>query len=239
MQKRDFETPHLSYLFGEWRDGGWWSYELAAFLVKEPVGLFALLCLAAWAAAAGRGRPRFGPAFWLPPLAVTAAVSTQTNMSHHPRYLLPAYGFAFVLAGGAVRFGRTPARRAAVAAAFIAAVAEPLAVMPWPHAFVNAAAGGPRNGWRLLDNSGMDWGQGDAAAAEWARANGLELDGTARFRPHNSPLLGLPDRRTPSRPRPGAWAVGSSPLSTAEYAAWRELEPAAVVGGNVRVFMVE
>ena len=239
VQKRDFETPHRSYLFGEWREGGWWYYELAAAAVKEPLGLFALLGLAFWAAAAGRDRPRLGPAFWLPPLAVTAAVSAQTHMSHHPRYLLPAYGFAVAFAGGAVRFGRTPARRAVLAAVCLAAAIEPLAVMPWPHAFANAAAGGPADGWRLLDNSGMDWGQGDAAAAAWARAHGLRLDGAARFRADNSALLGLPPDRPPSRPRPGTWAIGASPLATDEYARWRDLEPAAVVGGNARVYIVE
>ena len=187
----------------------------------------------------GRGRPRLGPAFWLPPLAVTAAVSAQTHMSHHPRYLLPAYGFAVAFAGGAVRFGRTPARRAVLAAVCLAAAIEPLAVMPWPHAFANAAAGGPADGWRLLDNSGMDWGQGDAAAAAWARAHGLRLDGAARFRADNSALLGLPPDRPPSRPRPGTWAIGASPLATDEYARWRDLAPAAVVGGNARVYVVE
>ena len=223
VQRRDFEVPHRSYLFGEWRAGGWPHYYLAAFAVKEPLGLFALLALAtaAWRTGAGATRARDGAVLLAPPLAVLALVSSQTNMSHHPRYLLPAYGFLFVWCGRAVRlataggpgaFGARARRRWAVAvgAAALAYAAEGVRGLPYPHAFVNAAAGGPANGWRLLHNSGIDWGQGDAALAEWQRGRpDRPLDGVALFGRARPVVYGLPAAEPPPKPRPGVWAISA------------------------------
>ena len=251
VQRRDFETPRRSYLFGEWKEGGWWYYELAAVAVKEPVGWFVLAALAVWS----RMRdPRPGPppdavpaiVLWLPPLVVCGLVSAQTNMSHHPRYLLPAYGFAFVAAGGAVRawsgaaslgtFGRRTVRATFVAA--VLGLLAPLATMPWPHAYFNLPAGGPANGWRRLHNSGLDWGQGLGGLAAWANAEGASFDGVALYRPPPAEVYGLPDAEPPEIPAPGLWALSAGRLAEPEFARWRPLRPDVVVGGNVYVYRI-
>ena len=251
VQRRDFETPRRSYLFGEWQHGGWWYYELAAAAVKEPVGLFALAALAAWVRLRGApAAPRPGgppaAALWLPPLAVCGLVLAQTNMSHHPRYLLPAYGFAFVGVGGAAGAwaavgSRGPVGRRAVRAALAAAVVgllAPLAAMPWPHAYFNLPAGGPANGWRHLHNSGSDWGQGLGGLAAWAEAGGETLDGVALYRPPPAEVYGLPAAEPPPSPAPGLWAVSASRLAEPEFDPWRPLRPEVVVGGNVYVYRI-
>ena len=252
VQRRDFERSWESYLFGEWRTGGWWYYELAAAAVKEPVGLLVLGGLALWAAGGPRRAPggdrvvaARSPALWQPPLAVLVAVSLQTSMSQHPRYLIPAYGFVFVGIAGAVRLWTAPgggrlARRTVLAISAVAAAAEPSAALPWPHAFINAAAGGPANSWRLLHNSGVDWGQADAAIGDWRRAApDRVLDGAAIYGRTPRALLGLPDAETPHVPAPGVWAISAGRLAEPKYAAWRTLEPVATVGGNANIYRVE
>jgi hypothetical protein len=47
LQKSDFENKMSSYLRGEWRMGGWWYYYLYALAIKEPLGTWVLVFLAA------------------------------------------------------------------------------------------------------------------------------------------------------------------------------------------------
>jgi len=47
LQKWDFERKMWSYLRGEWRLGGWWYYYLYALAIKEPLGTWVLVVLAA------------------------------------------------------------------------------------------------------------------------------------------------------------------------------------------------
>jgi len=47
LQKSDFENKMWSYLRGEWRLGGWWYYYLYALAIKEPLGTWVLVFLAA------------------------------------------------------------------------------------------------------------------------------------------------------------------------------------------------
>ncbi len=58
LQKRDFENRMWSYLHGEWRLGGWWYYYLYALAIKEPLGTWLLVALAAGATVAEAWRNR-------------------------------------------------------------------------------------------------------------------------------------------------------------------------------------
>jgi len=64
LQKSDFENKMWSYLRGEWRLGGWWYYYLYALAIKEPLGTWVLMFLAAgvslWPGGSTRG-PHPGP----------------------------------------------------------------------------------------------------------------------------------------------------------------------------------
>ncbi len=113
-QKRDFEDyGHPSYLRGEWSDHGWWYYYLYGCLVKVPHGTQLLFVLAvaltmyqAILKASGRRQPaEFSQYFWrdelillAPAVTLFVLVSSQTEFSHHFRYVLPSLGlFLFFL----------------------------------------------------------------------------------------------------------------------------------------------
>ena len=251
VQRRDFERPHRSFLFGRWRRGGWPHYYLAAFAVKEPLGLFAVMVLAL---AAFTRRPvtrlRDEAAVLIPPLAVLALVSSQTAMSHHPRYLLPAYGFLFVWCGQAVRLTTAGGKRAfgervrrvwagVLGVSVVGYGVAGVWCVPYPHAFFNAAAGGSRAGHRHLDGSGLDWGQGARALAEWRRAHpDRPLDGVELVGRLDPALYGLPTAGVPVRPRAGRWAIAAGELTEPRFTRWQALEPTALVGGNLRIYEV-
>jgi hypothetical protein len=121
IQRRDFESfPRPSYLRGEWRERGWWYYYLYALAVKAPVGTLLLcatatlvsLCRSCFAGRSGSESPLHGGStaehegtdgrdclvLMVPPLLIFAMVSSQTAFSHHLRYVLPCFPFAFIWA---------------------------------------------------------------------------------------------------------------------------------------------
>jgi hypothetical protein len=75
--------------------------------------------------------------------------------------------------GGARRLARAPGSVARGALALWYAGGT-LSQHPYYLAYFNELDGGPRNGWRLLVDSNLDWGQDLKRLAEWARANHVE-----------------------------------------------------------------
>jgi hypothetical protein len=126
VQKRDFEHfRHDSFLRGEWKHGGWWYYYAYGLAVKVPHGtqLLVLWMVISMAAAYRRrgpacAAPQPGPAprdvvVLLTPAAVLfVLVSSQQEFNHHFRYVLPAFGFLFVLIGAVLsrHFAGEPSR---------------------------------------------------------------------------------------------------------------------------------
>jgi hypothetical protein len=99
-----------------------------------------------------------------------ASVTSQLNIGH--RHLLVLYPALYILAGAAAAVSPKsgPMRRGLVAALLVGFAIESIAVRPHYLAFFNALAGGPRNGFRHLVDSSLDWGQDLAGLARWLRA---------------------------------------------------------------------
>ncbi|MDQ3332015.1 MAG: hypothetical protein M3552_15395 [Planctomycetota bacterium] len=112
LQKQDFEDyGQPSYLRGEWRDHGWWYYYLYGCLVKVPHGTQLLFVLAVvltiYQASGGRQPPEnHRSASWCDELILLAPaiflfilISSQTEFSHHFRYVLPSLGLFLIFLG--------------------------------------------------------------------------------------------------------------------------------------------
>ncbi len=110
LQKRDLEHyGQPSYLRGEWSDHGWWYYYLYGCLVKVPHGtqlLFVLAIALTIYHASGRRQPAESStpaASWrdelillAPAITLFVLVSSQTEFSHHFRYVLPSLGLFLI-----------------------------------------------------------------------------------------------------------------------------------------------
>lgn len=144
------------------RHGGWWYYYLFAFLVKLPIPTMILLAigLAAAAKAAIRGSREV---LWLllPVIGIFAAFSSLTRVNIGIRYILPAFPFFFILAGRASFLwerGRVAGKLLLLLLMFWLA-AEIGFIYPHYHSYFNQFVGGPKNGYRFLVDSNLDWGQ--------------------------------------------------------------------------------
>ncbi len=168
-----------AFLAGEYSTTGWPQFFPLAFLWKStPAELagFALALLAAglrWRAL----RPwlrRLAPLLALGAVYGAAALTSHLNIGH--RHLLPLYPALFIVVGvAAARLAATTRARLGWAVLLAGAqAASCAAIHPYHLAYFNRAAGGPENGWRLLVDSSLDWGQDLARLRRWLDRNNAD-----------------------------------------------------------------
>jgi hypothetical protein len=152
---------HPAYAFGQYGASGWWWYFPAAWAVKTPIPLLI-------ASTAGvlfllkrlRTEPsRIGVLVLAPALVLAASIASPLNIG--VRHLLQITPF-LALAGGCAAAalwtrGRAPRAVTLLLLAWLAL--GTLRVHPNQIAYANEASGGPRNLWRKLADSNVDWGQ--------------------------------------------------------------------------------
>lgn len=137
-----------------------------------------------------------------------------------------------------------------------------LAIAPHPLAFFNALAGGPKNGWRTLVDSNIDWGQDLGNLATWLAENKpgetiyLSYFGEARPDYYGINFIGLdsfPPRLMRSeadpfisyQPTAGIYAISVTNLQGVKFEdrdqfAWfRDKEPLARIGYSIYVYEVK
>ncbi len=212
IQRNDFESPELSYLRGEWRDGGWWYYYLYALAVKVPLG-FWVLVLAALLLTLTRhpcsARWEDEATLWFPALAVLALVSSQTGFNAHLRYVLPVVPFVVVATAKLAYFFDVRRLKVCVGVSTLLGwgVVSSLIIHPHYLAYFNELAGGPENGHNHLVNSNIEWGQDVYYLKDWLakhpEAQPLGLVFYHVLEP--AQVVGLKYRLPPAGPHNGWW----------------------------------
>jgi Dolichyl-phosphate-mannose-protein mannosyltransferase len=193
-----------TYLFGRFSREGWWWFFPVAFAVKTPLGMLALLALAATRHGARRaaGVPPIGPF-----LGVAAAVYAYVacfvlQVPLGIRYVLPLYPLMHVFVGTRLAGLGASWRRAGALAAGAWLAAASLWVHPDYLAYFNEAAGGPAGGHRILLESNIDWGQDLTTLARWLQARGNPPVWLAYFGREDARRYGIR-----ARPLPGCAPV--------------------------------
>ncbi len=184
----------LSFLNGDFSINGFRTFFPYAFSVKETIPFFLMLVLAAAAFVAawrtiGKSKSHERAAYFWQRIYATSplwlilviyglfALISNLNIGH--RHLFPLYPPLFILAGAASAWfsRRTTWVGTAVALLLVWHVAELLSVWPNCLTYFNEFAGGPKNGYRHLVDSSLDWGQDLPGLEDWLRDHNLD-DGT-------------------------------------------------------------
>ena len=176
-----------TYLNGEIQNVGRVQFFPLAMLYKTPAAtLIAIVAAAAMAIAIGRLRPRPAPpdssaaprrldawshvCLWVAPLLYGASALT-TNLNLGLRHILPVYPFIFIGVGvvvaKVVARWRVPGVLASVMLALALFIESSLAYpnfIPFFNVFVG-------DGFKLLGDSNLDWGQDLKELAEWQKQN--------------------------------------------------------------------
>jgi MFS family permease len=179
------EGGRPAFLFGKYSTHGWPHYFLAAMLVKTPVPSLALIVTAV-VLLVRRRRLDFAEYCLIVPVVFFLAAASLSRLQLGIRYILQVYPFLFILVAGVVGTAvsemlaaRANLRRRAtvVAAGLVAALLVWYAVgalRAFPHylAYFNEIAGGPKNGYKVLLDSNLDWGQDLPELATFLKGQG-------------------------------------------------------------------
>lgn len=162
-QKVDFERGMRSYLRGQWSDRGWWYFYLYGLAIKVPLGTWVLVALATATSLSPRGPANRCDELCVlvPAIGIVALVSSQTGISIHFRYVIPAFGFLFVWSSKAAMVFRSAHRLLAAITAFALAWSIGSSLWYYPHSlsYFNELVGGPEHGHEHMLNSSIAWGQ--------------------------------------------------------------------------------
>lgn len=196
-----------AFLLGELSEDGFPQYFLVTFLVKTPVPLLLLTGLAL--ARLPRLRRPDALLLWLP-VVVYAAFTLTRGLQIGHRHLLPVYPFLFVAAGEALAGLWSWRRPIGLAAAFVLGAwyaGGTLRQHPHHLAYFNEIAGGPANGWRVLADSNLDWGQDLKRLAAWMRANAVSRAKLSYFGSADPSYYGIAADALPGYTAPHATRV--------------------------------
>jgi len=164
----------MAYLNGRVHSTGWWYYFPYAVLVKTtlPILLLGLGGALAWLAALTARRRCSAlrrrriievllPCLVLSAVYLATSMTSGLNLGH--RHVLPLYPTLFLLSAGWASCGATGGLRGAARASAVLLVALHvlIAARIHPHylTYFNELVDGPRDAWRHLSGSNLDWGQ--------------------------------------------------------------------------------
>lgn len=161
----DWGKTYPFYLNGEFSPAGWWYYFLFAFLIKTPIPALIAFGLALIM----HKKYKFSVndrLFIFIPLVVFFAVTSLRAGNIGIRYLLPVYPFLILYVGGLaevfkVKWGDLKAKLFFLLLIVMGLwyILSALIIYPDYLAYFNELVGGPKNGYKYLDDSNIEWGQ--------------------------------------------------------------------------------
>lgn len=248
-----------SFLLGQSSADGFLAYFPVAFLVKTPLPALLLILLASGLLLGDKATRQRGLMIWLPAgLYFLLALQSSLNIGY--RHLLPMLPFLYLLVGG---LGRRWANHWFVRSLFLAFLLATLSIHPHYLSYFNWLAGGPQNGYNVLLDSNIDWGQDLLRLRDWLAENEVEQVKLAWFGTADpayyaidyQPLPGLPRHFdlwwqeplpfNPTNPEPGLYAISVSNLwelprvaDKVVFAWFRDRQPTARIGYSIFIYRV-
>ncbi len=256
----------VNFLLGETSTEGWWYYFPVAYLVKTPLIIILATLLAAVLLIVNRGT-RKRAAYLIISGVTFFLIIMQSDLNIGYRHLIPLLPFLYLLIAGVSALWpsmeRTPARitKAAVLISILSVMLIALLMHPNYLSYFNAAAGGPKNGHRVLVDSNIDWGQDLLRLKDWIDANEVDDLKLAWFGSADPQYYGIIYQPLPGLPRhfnlwwdppfdpddldPGTYAISVSnlwelPLKDKYLFSWfRDREPDHRIGNSINIYVVD
>lgn len=259
-QRADFEHGLPSFLFGKWRDGGWWYYYLYALAIKLPLGFLLMIALSCFVSVFVSGfsaSARDELVLLAPAIAIFVLLCWQSGISVHSRYAIPILPFVFVWSSKVARAFQLGHRRLAKTAilALTWMVCSSIWVFPHSIAYFNELVGGPANGHEYLLESNIDWGQDLRYLKSWIDSNPnakpLSVDCFGSF---DRRILGIGNKLPPNGhsledansdidevgPIPGWYAVSVSLIGdrSQKYSYFLQFKPIRLIGYSIHIYHI-
>jgi hypothetical protein len=150
---------HLTFFLGSWNTFGCRFYYLLAFLIKTPIALL-ILILWLFIVIMRKKKISFDETFLVATIVVLFSVASLSTLQLGLRYILPVYPLFFILLGKIFKeYGCGKGRLSFLTFIVLWYIFSSLAIVPHSLSYFNEFIGGPRNGYRFLRDSNLDWGQ--------------------------------------------------------------------------------
>jgi len=216
LQLYDASRPWLCYLFGHVTlEKNIWYYPIC-LLFKSPLALLVLLAICPLIT-------RWRPALWslIPGLFYFLIFLVMPGKQYGFRLMLPAECLFIVFIGTALARPR-PKALTGRAGLFLSAILVVLVVWysadtlrAYPHyiSYFNELVGGPgvpNQGYKILADSNLDWGQDWIRLAEWQKKRGINEVRLAYFGLLDPAIYGVHYRPAKCRMSPGYLAVSAN-----------------------------
>ena len=161
FQLQHADKGHSSFLLGQYSTSGWWYYYIVAFFVKTPIPTLILFFASLFFSAKKfRLNKNIHELCLLIPVLFIFSFFSIKHQSIGLRYILPIYPFIFVLIGKIVMIN-TPKKEFNLIFFLILIWYFLGSINIYPHylAYFNEFILGPKNGYKYLVDSNLDWGQ--------------------------------------------------------------------------------
>ena len=249
-----------AFLLGHRWARGRWYYFLATLLFKTPPpALFAFVAASVVASL----RHRLGkllPLWLFPSAYFVNSLTSRFNIGHRHLLMVLPFGFVFVSQIIPMVYDRLKTRWTGVCGAFLAAWYLGASLWIYPHylAYFNLFAGGPSQGYKVLVDSNLDWGQDLVQLRRYMEEDGLDEVWLSLFSLTDPALYGVRYRKLPDwdnkeigpdfhhlNPDPGVYVVSATllhglylpNLSTFDWFLRRD--PVDQIGYSMLVYRVE
>jgi hypothetical protein len=229
-----------AYLMGEWSREGWWQYYFVAMAIKETIPLLALAVLGIFLVRRLRW-DRVSAAVVLVPIAVFFILTLKDRAQAGIRYFLPIFPCLFILAAGSTvwLWERRNKASKAMAGLFLGWHAlEAAMIYPDHLAYFNQLIGGPKNGYKYLRDSNIDWCQDLKGVGVWTREQGYGEVVVGYHGVEDPAYYGIPYRPLEadelSRPRPTVYALGAHGIDATSWAL--RINPTKIIGHSFFIY---
>ena len=249
-----------SFLLGAYSPDGWWYYFPIAFAVKTP--LPTLILLGATFVFVYRRGIRRSTLPLLIPVVIYFAICLVSPFDIGYRHLLPLLPCLFIFTSqlALIEWKTSRAGTAAVSAIVVWLTVGSVAIFPHYLAFFNEIAGGPQNGYKILVDSNLDWGQGLIGLRKYMTQENIPSVKLSYHGPADPAAYGVVYEPLPSypynqwtsdtvpdsllNPPSGVYAISANNLQGLRfknhdlYAAFRQRKPDAVVGHSIFIYRI-
>ena len=249
-----------SFLLGAYSPDGWWYYFPVVFAVKTP--LPTLILIAATSVSVYRRGTWRSALPVLIPVVIYFAICLASPFNIGYRHLLPLLPCLFIFTSqlALIDWRTSRSATAAVSAIVVWLIVGSLAIFPHHLAFFNEIAGGPQNGYKILVDSNLDWGQELIGLRKYMTQENipsvkLSYHGTADPTAYGivyEPLPSYPYNQWTSdtvpdsllNPPNGVYAISANNLQGLRfknhdlYATFRQRKPDAVLGHSIFIYRI-
>ncbi|MBI5236126.1 MAG: glycosyltransferase family 39 protein [Deltaproteobacteria bacterium] len=244
-----------AFLMGGYSTTGWWYYFLVAFFIKTPIPALILLSAAILYSLKDK-EYRARTAMVLLPVVLIFAVFSIQKVNIGARHVLPAYPFLIMLIGSVANI-KTESRRAGRAVFYLCCIWyawAAISIFPHQLAYFNEFIGGPKNGYKYLVDSNLDWGQDLGGLKSYMDEHGIKKIKLAYFGLNDPADFGIDYDYLPSyvvfNPKnvketielKGWFAISATMLQGVYlrdsnlYALFKEIRPVDTIGYSIFIY---